>query len=78
VPLGKILNIYSAPTIAVTQDLGFLLIVDKNKWPPGFKSSQHVFTKSSGSGTCSSTSRQATISNLFSVDSRRLSAVDSI
>ena len=62
VPFGRRLNIYSAPTIAVNQDLGFLFIVDKNRKPSGFRRLIHVLTSSLGSGTCSSTSRQVTIS----------------
>ena len=56
------LNIYSAPTIAVIQDLGFLFMVDKNRSPFGFKRSIHVFTNNFGSGTCSKTSRHVTTS----------------
>ena len=66
VPLGSILKIYSAPTIAVTHDLGFLFIVDRNKFPPGFSSLVQTSINDFGSGTCSKTSRHDTTSNLSS------------
>ena len=72
------LNKYSAPTIAVIQDLGFLFIVDKNNSPSGLSKSMHVFTNNFGSGTCSKTSRQVTTSNFFLDESSRFSAVVSI
>src|SRR6056300_1512847 len=62
VPLGKILKIYSAPTIAVTKDLAFLFKVERNIWPLGFRRSEQDLISRPGSGTCSITSKQATTS----------------
>jgi hypothetical protein len=62
VPFGRILKIYSAPTIAVIHDLGFLLIVERNKRPSYLSIFEHASTKEAGLGTCSKTSKQVTTS----------------
>ena len=56
----------------------FDYIVDKNKSPSDFKRLMHVRTNNSGSGTCSKTSKQVTISNFSSELFSKSSAVDSI
>ena len=43
VPLGNKLRIYSAPIIANKNAFKFLLIVEKNIFPPGLRSFEHVF-----------------------------------
>ena len=75
VPFGKRLKIYSAPTIAVIQDLGFLLIVERKRCPPGLRRSVHVFTSDFGSGTCSKTSKHVTISKVSDFSFLNSSAV---
>ena len=66
---------YSAPTIANRKDFRLRFRVAKNRSPPGLTSILQAAITDAGSGTCSSSSRQATTSNRSGWVSANCSAV---
>src|SRR5690554_4707838 len=59
------------------QQIGFgiAVMVDKNTWPPGLTRRAQAAMTEAGSGTCSSISRQVTVSKVPGISSASCSAV---
>src|SRR5574344_1897477 len=74
VPVGSILRMYSAATMARPNDLMLRFNVEKKTQPPGLTKLAQACTTDAGLGTCSSISMQVTTSKLLGDWAARASA----